>query len=122
MTVFCCPVAYPIARDSFVLTGPSVAAGVATDAHAGEERPAVQVVEVALIQGCGPDSHQHAVRPDLRRVDVLELENLRRAVTGPDDRLHLDRLPGSALGRSERSVSTYLEIRVERLMFEGFRW
>jgi len=31
MSVFCCPVAYPIARDSFVLTGPSVAAGVATE-------------------------------------------------------------------------------------------
>src|SRR5665647_2307987 len=31
MTVFCCPVAYPIARDSFVLTGPSIAAGAATE-------------------------------------------------------------------------------------------
>jgi hypothetical protein len=28
---FCCPVAFPIARDSFVLIGPSAAAGVATE-------------------------------------------------------------------------------------------
>ena len=32
MTVVCCPVAYPVARDSItVLTGPSVAAGVAAE-------------------------------------------------------------------------------------------
>jgi hypothetical protein len=31
MTVFCCPVAYPVAKNSFVLTGPSVAADVATE-------------------------------------------------------------------------------------------
>jgi transposase-like protein len=58
------------------------------DAHPSEERFAVEVVEVALIQRCCVDAHQHLVVLDNRTVDVPELENTRWAVLCPDEGLH----------------------------------
>jgi hypothetical protein len=46
------------------------------DAHPREEWPAVQVVEVALIERCRADAHQHLVVLDDRLVHLPECQDL----------------------------------------------
>src|SRR5215207_1724528 len=58
------------------------------DAHASEERFAVEVVEVALVQRCCVDAHQYLVVFENRTVHVLQLENTRWAVLCPDEGSH----------------------------------